>query len=102
MTVFERIKKLSKDRGWSLQTVASKAGLGTNSIYKWKSQTPKLDKLDKVANVLNVSVDYLLGKSDIEKPKSVELTDNDVIMTFEGKPIQEEDRELIKRLLRGK
>lgn len=102
MTVFERIKKLSKDRGWSLQTVASKAGLGTNSIYKWKSQTPKLDKLDKVANVLNVSVDYLLGKSDFEKPKSVELTDNDVIMTFEGKPIQEEDRELIKRLLRGK
>lgn len=102
MTLVERIKEISNKRGWNLKTTAQKAGIGINSIYRWKNQTPTTDSLAKVAEVLDVSVDYLLGKNDVEKPKSVELSDDDVIMTFEGKPIPEEDRELIKRLLRGK
>ena len=35
------------------------------------------------------------------KPKQVDIADDDVIMTFEGKPIPPEDLELMKRLLRG-
>lgn len=64
MTALDKIKKLSKKRGLSLQTVADKAGMGVNSIYRWKTQTPKLDKLEAVAKVLGVSVSYLLGEDD--------------------------------------
>ena len=68
---------------------------------------PSIDKVNAVANVLHVSVDYLLGKTDDpepnrnSKPAKVDLADNDVIMTFEGRPIPPEDIELMKRLLRG-
>ncbi|ANK66560.1 helix-turn-helix domain-containing protein [Loigolactobacillus backii] len=107
MTLVERIKEISNKRGWNLKTTAQKAGIGINSIYRWKDQTPTTHSLEKVADVLDVSVDYLLGKTEnentvYENKQSVELSDDDVIMTFEGKPIPEEDRELIKRLLRGK
>lgn len=105
MTVLDRIKKVSKKRGFSLTQVNDKANLGKNTIYSWKTKEPSINNLKAVANVLNVSVDYLLGKTDdgstSRKPKHVDIADDDVIMTFEGKPIPPEDLELMKRLLRG-
>lgn len=108
MTVFERTKNMAKKRGISLQETATKAGLGLNSIYGWKKKEPSIGRLAKVADVLNVSVDYLLGKtndpdikSSTSSKKKVEINDDDVIMTFEGRPIPPEDIELMKRLLRG-
>lgn len=64
MTLFERIQQTAKQRGLSMRAVNEKAKLGTNAIYKWKSQTPATDKLKSVADVLGVSVDYLLGNTD--------------------------------------
>ena len=107
MTVFERTKEISKNKGLSLQQVAEKAGLGINSIYGWKKKDPSITRLTKVADVLHVSVDYLLGKTDDpeqskkNKPTEVDLNNDNTIMTFEGRPIPEEDMELIRRLLRG-
>ncbi|TLQ20463.1 helix-turn-helix transcriptional regulator [Lentilactobacillus parafarraginis] len=104
MTLVDRIKKVAKERrGWNLKTTAQNAGIGINSIYRWKEQTPTIESLNKVATVLGVSVDYLLGKTDNpngtkDKP-TVDLNKDDAILTFDGKPIPEEDMELIKRLL---
>ncbi|TGE61098.1 XRE family transcriptional regulator [Weissella confusa] len=64
MTTFERIKEISKQRGLNLKKTATKAGLSENAIYKWKSQTPQSNALQAVADVLGVSVDYLLGNTD--------------------------------------
>ena len=108
MTTLDRIKKISKQRGFSLTKVNDMANLGTNTIYSWKHKEPGINNLKAVANVLHVSVDYLLGKTDDPDVKSsssskkkVEINDDDVIMTFEGRPIPPEDIELMKRLLRG-
>lgn len=104
MTVYERTKEIAEKRGLSLQQVATKAGLGINSIYSWKKKDPSISRLAKVAAVLGVSVDYLLGEtntsSNDKEPKPVvDLNKDDAILTFDGKPIPEEDMELIKRLL---
>jgi transcriptional regulator with XRE-family HTH domain len=104
MTLFERVKETAKKRGWSLQETAQKAGLGINSIYAWKNKTPSVDRIKSVADVLGVTVDYLLGETEkpsVSKPKQVDLDDDEVIMTFEGRPIPPEDVELMRRLLRG-
>lgn len=61
MTLFDRVKEISSDHGMSLQETAKKAGLGINSIYGWKTKQPSTDRVKAVAEVLNVSVDYLLG-----------------------------------------
>lgn len=106
MTVFKRIKEISKTRGMSLLQLNDKAGLKKNVIYSWKTKQPSAEKLKAVSEVLGVSTDYLLGKTDnpsaTNKPKEVDIEDENVLMTFDGKPIPEEDMEIIKRLLRGK
>ncbi|EAD0740601.1 XRE family transcriptional regulator [Listeria monocytogenes] len=37
----------------------------SNTIYQWKQRTPGIDKLQKVADYFNVSVNYLLGRTDV-------------------------------------
>ena len=64
MTVYERIKEISKARGMSLQSVAKSAGLSQNMIYQYKKVNPKTETLRTLADVLGVSVDYLLGNTD--------------------------------------
>ncbi|WP_176552927.1 helix-turn-helix domain-containing protein [Levilactobacillus brevis] len=61
MTLFERVKKMSKERGLSLSQLNDKAGLGKNAIYKWKTQKPSTENIQKVASALGVTVDYLLS-----------------------------------------
>lgn len=105
-TLVDRIKSTAKSKyGWNLKTTAQKAGIGVNSIYRWKEQTPTTESLQKVAKVLDVSVDYLLGndsKTNSDTKKVVDIDDDTVLLSFDGKPIPEEDKELFKRLLRGK
>ncbi|MBF7133549.1 helix-turn-helix transcriptional regulator [Pediococcus pentosaceus] len=106
MTTIERIKKISKERGWSLQKVAEKAGIGINSIYRWNTKTPSTASLQAVADVLNVSVDYLLGKTEKEEPVNdthdmeVEEALNSVRM-YQGKPISDAQRETMKGIIRA-
>lgn len=105
MTLVSRTKEISDLRKMSLKEVASKAGLAENSIYRWDTNTPKADNLAKVAKVLNVSVDYLLERTD---DMSVIRTDNDKndlreadrrVLSYGGKPISDEDWAIIKRIL---
>lgn len=102
MTTFERIKIIAKEKGMSLLEVNSKANLGKNVIYGWKSKDPNTESLKKVAKVLGVSTDRLLGNADNSQKHEVDLTDDDVIFTYEGRKIPKEDLEMIKRFMRGK
>lgn len=107
MTALDRIKKISKERGYSLTQVNAKAHLGTNTIYSWKHKEPSYNNLKAVATVLGISVRYLQGETDDPTPiennekKTVDIADDDVIMTYEGRPIPKEDLEYIKRILDG-
>lgn len=107
MTPFERIKETAKKNGLSLQDTATKAGIGINTIYGWKRYVPASDKLQAVADALHVTTDYLLGNTDDPnpapkngKPKAVDLADRDVPMTFEGRPVSDEDRAIFEAILR--
>ncbi|MBF7056776.1 helix-turn-helix transcriptional regulator [Weissella confusa] len=108
MTVIERIKEISKKRGWNLQKTATEAGIGINTIYKWKSQTPKIDAISKVADVLGVSVDYLLGnteemhsnKKDENVPVDLDkvLSEEGMAM-FDGQPLSDEYKKALLAML---
>lgn len=68
MTTYERIQELSKEHGLSVRELGRKLDIGETTIYKWKTQTPKLDVLEKVADYFDVSVDYLVGRTDKKLP----------------------------------
>jgi transcriptional regulator with XRE-family HTH domain len=71
----ERLKLARKNKGLTLEELAAQynhrfngadSGLnkGTLSKYENNRQTPLVDTVSRLAEVLNVSTDYLLGKTD--------------------------------------
>ncbi|MBJ7633496.1 helix-turn-helix domain-containing protein [Weissella confusa] len=101
MTTFERIKEISKQRGLNLKKTATEAGLSENAIYKWKIQTPQSNALRAVADVLGVSVDYLLGNTDemhSNKKDDMPVDLEEVLdklgptLRFEGKELTDEQK----------
>ena len=108
MTLFERTKEIASKRGMSLQEVAKKANLGVNSIYRWKERNPTTSNITKVADVLGVSVDYLLGntddmhankKADTSSDDLKEYFDEHPVLKFDGKEIPDAEMKIIKRIL---
>lgn len=108
MTLFERTKEIASKRGMSLQEVAKKANLGVNSIYRWKERNPTTSNITKVADVLGVSVDYLLGNTDDmhanKKSDNVinldeALSDKGVVMEFQGKELSDKAKRGILEIL---
>lgn len=61
MNFFEKIKQLADRQGLSLTEVSKRAGLGSRTIYNWKKKSPSINNLVNVAEVLNTSIDDLLG-----------------------------------------
>lgn len=105
MTTFERIKKLSEERGETVKTVGLKLKLGENAFYKWKTSSPSIEKIKTVADYFGVSVDYLLCRTDDphsdKKGHDRELTIQealDSVMSYDGKPLSDNDREVLKRI----
>ena len=108
MNTFERIKEISKERGLNLKKIAIEAGLSENAIYKWKTQTPQSNALQAVADVLGVSVDYLLGNTDDMHANKKATTysddlkeyfDEHPVLKFDGKEIPDAEMKIIKRIL---
>lgn len=106
MTVLERIKEVSKLRGYNLTKVNEMAHLGKNTIYSWKTKEPSHNNLQAVADVLGVSVDYLLGNTDEmhshkkDAPMDLkEFIDSTPILKYDGKDIPEAEMRIIRRIL---
>ncbi|MHA7612395.1 helix-turn-helix domain-containing protein [Weissella viridescens] len=112
MTIVERIKEVSKNKNLNLKSTAIKAGLSENAIYKWNTQKPNADALKAVADVLGVSVDYLLGNTDEMHPKQADasskptvvnldeaLQDKGMVMKFNGKDLSDTAKRGILNIL---
>ena len=63
----QRIKELREEKNISQLELAKKLNLTQQSIslYEKGDREPSIDVLKSIANFFNVSLDYLLGKSDI-------------------------------------
>lgn len=104
-TLYDRIKEISNKKGVSIDYVNDKAGLSNKAIYGWKKSTPKADNLQKVADVLHVSTDYLLGRTDqmnatSSDKKVADILDDETILAFDGMEIAEEDKEKLREYAR--
>ena len=70
MTIYERIESLRKSKGLSQGKLEKQLGFSNGSISKWKNSTPKVERLQKLADFFGVSVEYLMtGKEDEQKEK---------------------------------
>ena len=71
MSIGRRIKRLREDLGLTQEDVAKKVGVATQTIYKYENEIVTnipLDKLEKIAAVLNTSPSYLMGWEERKAP----------------------------------
>ncbi len=102
----QRIRDLRKQKRMSQTELAKLAGVSQTTVTAWETgkAEPSSSAVSKLADIFNVTTDYLLGRPDKQETKKddVELSDDDVIMTWRGQPLSDEDRELIRRIMNGK
>lgn len=67
---YSAFEKLCKDCNVKPATIARETGILRATFTSWKqgSYSPKLDKLQKIADYFGVPVDYFLGEENKPKP----------------------------------
>lgn len=99
MTAFDRLKVLLDERKLSINELEEKLEIGKNSLYSWKKGIPKGTNLIKVADYFDVSVDYLLGRTEDRKTS---LAEKYGVFAFDGEPVTDEEVEFLKSVLAAK
>ena len=61
MSINERIKNRAKDLGMTIEEVEQKCGLGKRTIYSWDKNSPAVDKVKRVADLLDTTPGYIMG-----------------------------------------
>lgn len=101
MSLGARIKQLRNEKNLSQEKFGKQTGIHPNHVGKYEANKtiPSADKLRKIAEVLNVSTDYLLFDNT---PRSgrVEVNDPELLEKFTViDKMTEQDRETIKSVL---
>lgn len=106
MSIGTKIRDLRKQAHLSQTELGKKVSVSQQTVTAWENNKaePSSSAVAQLADIFNVTTDYLLGRPDKQETKKddVELSDDDVIMTWRGQPLSDEDRELIRRIMNGK
>jgi len=62
----ERLKEIRSQHGYTQKNVADKLGISERAYqhYELSTRKPDFDGLIKIAEVYNVSIDYLVGRTN--------------------------------------
>ena len=92
----KRLRYLREKHNLSQLALAKKLGIPNQNIsnYEREFRHPDYDTLQKIADFFEVSIDWLLGRTDDPSPPEKEIQ-----FTFKGKPLDDELRELLTIIL---
>lgn len=114
---FDKFSALCQKMGVSKSKAAESVGLNRTSVMKWKNgAVPSGATITKLAEYFGVSADYLLDNSDIspemqkaptlnkkdkrdikkKMDEMLELFDSADALMFDGEPLDEETRQLLR------
>lgn len=77
MSLVDRIKVLSSEKGLNIKQLEQMLGFANGSIRRWNNSSPSADKLQKVANFLNVSCEHLLTGKEATQVFSISQEDQE-------------------------
>ena len=100
MEFSERLKNLRKQAHLTQVDVAEKLGISQPAYASWERgiKKPTQENLVKIAKILNISIDYLVGNSD-ESLKKDELDNVELIFRMKSKGLTDEEKEIFKKEL---
>ncbi|MGI5896095.1 MAG: helix-turn-helix domain-containing protein [Oscillospiraceae bacterium] len=103
--MYEIFEQLLHQKNVTPYRVSKETGISTATLSDWKKgrSTPKMDKMQKIADYFGVSVDYLLGNTNAKNTSSKdEAFIQDELVGFYGdikKNLTQDDIEDIKKLM---
>lgn len=129
-TFGERFKALRKEKGLTQEKLAKHFFLNKSSIsrYEKNQQMPEMDALQSFADYFEVSIDFLLGRTDLRNghidkseeeeyhpvlnakderdigkrlKKTLELLENQPAVMLDGEILDEEDIEILARSIKA-
>lgn len=79
-----RIRDLRREKNLTADELGELVGVSRFSVSNWETgrNQPNNDVLIKLSQVFGVTIDYILGNSDIPSPESV--TEDDFVVAFSG------------------
>ncbi len=116
--MYEKFAQLLKEHNVSAYKVSKETGIATATLSDWKNgrSTPKIDKLQKIAEYFNVSTNYfvtdtstsedlvqinpLTGKNMTKRELTqYEKVMNEATLMFNNEDVSEEDKEKLMMAL---
>ena len=108
-----------KEKGWTMKELATKMGKTESAVSRWISgdNSPKMEDVHALAKIFDTDIDTLVYGSESrnekahEKNEPIDLVevatkpkdfDWDSVLSAGGKPITEQDKEIIRRLFADK
>ena len=100
--IFTRIKELCAENNITINKLESELGMSQYSIGRWKSSTsPTIDKISTIAEYFHVSIDYLVGASNVRSTADTMLGDPDYITLQRARErMTEQDRNRMMGILK--
>ncbi|MCQ5247084.1 helix-turn-helix domain-containing protein [Lactobacillus gasseri] len=106
MTDFSnKLKQLRESKGWSKTNVAKHLGVRLSTYANWEYgiSEPDIETINQIATLYDVSNGYLMGNNNNGKEenetKSVDLEKDPVVLSYGGRPVSDEDMDVIKAIL---
>lgn len=101
----DRLKDLRLQMGLSQQALADKLNVSQQSICKYENDTiePNIDMLEAMADLFDVSVDYLIGYSSyahkVEEVSETALNKEEISMLQQYRALTPSSRALVKQFM---
>ncbi len=73
MNLVERIRNLCNSKGITFAELERTLGFSNGQIRRWEKTKPGIDKVQKIADHFDVSVDYLLGRENSDTPEKIKM-----------------------------
>ena len=98
-----RLKELRIEKGLLQSDIAKIINKSERTVgfYETGERDMGTETLAKLSDFFNVSIDYLLGKSDIRNPEKINIDDIDIAFSNGIKGLNKENQEIAKNIIEG-
>ena len=88
--MYEKFEELLKKNNVTAYRVAKETGVTTATLTSWKQgkYTPKMEKLQKIADYFGVTTEYFTGEEKKENPYAITSKDERDIAKYFGVPLE--------------
>lgn len=97
--IFDRVQALCQNSGIAISELEKRLNLSNGAIGKWRKSSPTAEKVAAVASYFDVSTDYLLGLTDVEK----NVFKDNMLLSLEKamSRMTDEDKDRMMRILKA-